>query len=97
MALAMSCSLANGSFPNINSCLKAKQFDRQVIVGSERGGDFYVTDETLLNGYWTHDMHAKSFKGTVGRNSQGDLVATGFQLDVSASRSVNLELQMHGN
>lgn len=97
MAFALSCGLANGSFPNINSCLKGLQFDRQVILNPERSGEFYVTDESLLDGYWTHEMHAKSFKFTVNKNELGRLVMTGFQLIVSASLAENLELQTHGN
>ena len=88
--------VTRASFPNILQCLQKVRFDRQVFLNNEVTGDFYVTDETLLENEWTHDMHAKSFEYALNKNDAGRLVMTGFQLVVSAG-SKNLPLSLHGN
>ena len=54
------------------------RFERQVFLNQELASEYYVTDETLLENEWTHDMHAKSFEYAINKNEAGRLVMTGF-------------------
>ena len=94
--LSLTLNLVSSSFPNIQQCVQKIQFERQVFLQSDLSSNMYVTDETLLEDHWTHDMHAKSFRTTMNRNEQGRIVMTGFQLLVSAGLVENLELGYHG-
>ena len=79
LVIALALSLpARGSFPNIQQCLQMIRFERQVFLDQELASEYYVTDETLLENEWTHDMHAKSFEYAINKNEAGRLVMTGF-------------------
>ena len=49
-----------------------------MFLNQELASEFYVTDETVLEDEWTHDMVAKSFEYALNRNEAGRLVMTGF-------------------